>query len=142
VRSISTNLYIYGPWPREGAQLPRRKRFVWKQGGHGSIAARPRRTESIPNDWDIVLLNAVVGRIQPPMTGQLLGRKLTVIVDGRDDVVEGCEGGGGVDLPFYNSDGGVNYGSGFKKIKIVLLVRNGNLQQTDPLSNIYAEERD
>lgn len=47
-----------------------------------------RSAQSVPLNWDVALLDAVVGRIQPPVTAELLGRKVTIIVDGRNHEVE------------------------------------------------------
>ena len=99
-----------------------------------------RGAKGIPADWDIALVNAVVGRVHPPFTAELLGRKVTIIVDGRDDVMERVVSSG-IDLPLYDADGSIDYGSGFTKIKIVLLTRNLNLPQAVPLRDVYTEHR-
>src|SRR5579862_2382711 len=98
--------------------------------------------KSIPGDWDSALLNALIGRIHPPITIELLGRKLTMIIDGHGDVVERVVHGGRVDLPRCNPDGSVEYGDGFTKIKIVLLFRNSELPQAQSLRNVDAKQHD
>jgi hypothetical protein len=100
-----------------------------------------RGTKDIPNDWEFVLLKSLIGRIHPPVTIELLGRKLTMIVDGRNDVMERMVASG-IDLPLCKSDGTVDPWSGFKKIKIMLLIRDGELEKARSLGNIYAQQAD
>src|SRR6266446_1206179 len=80
VFQLNINVDSDSPFARHGAinVLPRdlSLKLVW------------RGAKGIPPNWDSVLINNFVGRIHPPMTFELLGRKFTVIVDGRDDVVE------------------------------------------------------
>src|SRR6266849_4002061 len=52
-----------------------------------------RGTEKFPVDWDRVLLNVINRREQFALTFQLLGRKLTLIVDSRNQVVQRGESG-------------------------------------------------
>jgi hypothetical protein len=98
-----------------------------------------RGTKSIPLDWDVALRDAFVGRIHPPMTAEFLGRKVTVIVDGRDDKVERpiviLK-----DLPLGKRDDTPDDRRGFAKIKIMLFLGNGELQMAAALRDEYAKK--
>jgi hypothetical protein len=107
----------------QGGELMRLK-FIWLGGA-----------KYLNADWDVSLLKHFGGRIHRPMALEFLGREITVIVDGNDDVVERVIRRSGIDLPTYNLDGTVDYGDGFTKIKVMPLIRNQNL----PLPQVIAD---
>jgi hypothetical protein len=99
-----------------------------------------RGTQGIPLNWDVALLNAVVGRIQPPATAEPLGRKVTVVVYGRNNEVErsivGIE-----NLPLRKCDDTPNNGRRFAKIKVMLLLSDSEQQMAAALRDVHAEKR-
>src|SRR5690349_13423314 len=52
---------------------------------------RARRTKRISKDRHLAALDAVIRGKQLPVTLELAGRKLTFVIDGRDQIVEGRE---------------------------------------------------
>jgi hypothetical protein len=70
-----------------------------------------RGAEKIPFDWDNTLLDVILRREQRAFTVQFLGRKLTFIVDGRQQVIErGVVGS--VLISFINLHAGTDFRSG------------------------------
>lgn len=99
-----------------------------------------RSAQSVPLNWDVALLDTVVGRIQPPITAELLGRKVTIIVDGRNHEVEGSVVGV-QNLPLCKRDDAPNNRRGLAKIKVMLLFGDSEQQMPAALRDVYAEKR-
>jgi len=78
-----------------------------------------RGTKKFPDDWDRMLLNFINRREQFAMTFQLLGRKLTLIVDSRNHVIGRGESGRLL-LTFVDPDPSANFGNRFSDAQIPL----------------------
>lgn len=100
-----------------------------------------RRSESIPANRDVALRNAIAGRIHPPITAESLGRKVCIVVDGRDNEMErpviGIE-----HLPRLKSYETADDRNRFAKIKIVFLFGDSEQQMAAALRNEYPKQRD
>ncbi len=97
------------------------------------------RSECINANWDSTFSNACAGRIQPPITAEFLGRKVTIIVDGRDNEMERSITPAEY-LARIEPNKTADDRRGFAKIKIVLLVGDCPELKAAALRDIYSEQ--
>jgi hypothetical protein len=99
-----------------------------------------RGAKGIPLNWDDTFRNAVIGRVHPPFTAELLGRKVTIVVDGRNDEMERSVIGG-EGLTGLKEDVYVHNRQCFSKVKVVLLFGNPKQPMTVGLRDINSDKR-
>lgn len=89
-----------------------------------------RRPQELPFNWDSALLNFVSRREQRAFTTELLGRKLTCIVDGGHQVVRRGEVGS-VLITFVDLHDGADLGSGHAYIESKLTIGCSQLSPSE-----------
>jgi len=92
-----------------------------------------RGAKKLPVDWDTALLNLVRRRGQLPLTFKLLGRKLTLIVDSRYEVMAGPGVGSGMTAFLVHNDTDYDLGRRSQDGKFVL-------SSPDSMTNQHTEE--
>ena|ERR1039458_4927 len=99
-----------------------------------------RSAEKIPLDWDRAVLRALRTR-EYPITIELLGRKLTFVIDGRNQKESVNMGLGGIGSSEFEYNTGADSSPRFQCVKLVFFLHERDLEKADALGDVYAEKR-
>ena len=98
-----------------------------------------RGTKEFPTDWDVLLTDFLGRREQFAVAIQLFGRKLTFIVDTRDQIIKRGERGR-INLTFVDLETCSDLRDGFGDIKLVCSSHDGDLDKSKSVHDEFTEE--